>query len=106
MSYDIIILKPMELGTDDLTNVDEVLEIGDEASVLRSLEQVLPGCIHGVFAKDDSFTIEGSLSGKPVTFHPFITQIRHLLVRLILQCISGAIVRTLRFPSDSRIFGV
>jgi len=28
MSYDIIILKPMEPGADDLTNVDEVLETG------------------------------------------------------------------------------
>ncbi|MDC6383477.1 hypothetical protein BW687_025250 [Pseudomonas graminis] len=45
MSYDIIILKPMGPGTDDLANVDDVLEIGDEASVLRSLAHVLPGCI-------------------------------------------------------------
>ncbi|NVZ72571.1 hypothetical protein [Pseudomonas costantinii] len=67
MSYDIIILKPMGPGTDDLANVDEVLEIGDEASVLRSLAQVFPGCIQGIFAKDESFTVEGSLSGKPVT---------------------------------------
>lgn len=67
MSYDIIILKPMGPGTDDLANVDEVLEIGDEASVLRSLAHVLPGCIQEVFAKDESFTVEGSLSGKPVT---------------------------------------
>lgn len=67
MSYDIIILRPMEPGTDDLADVDEVLDIGDETTVLRSLEQVLPGCIQGVFAKDELFTIEGSLSGKPVT---------------------------------------
>lgn len=67
MSYDIIILKPTGPGTGNLANVDDVLEIGDEASVLRSLTQLLPGCIHGVFAKEDSFTIEGSLSGKPVT---------------------------------------
>ena len=67
MSYDIIILKPMGPGTDDLANVNDVLEIGDEASVLRSLAQVLPGCVQGVFARDESFTVEGSLSGKPVT---------------------------------------
>ncbi|QXI31669.1 hypothetical protein [Pseudomonas vanderleydeniana] len=57
MSYNIVILKPMRPGIADLANVDEVLDIGDEASVLESLAQVLPGCIQGVFAKDDSFTI-------------------------------------------------
>ncbi|RMV81475.1 hypothetical protein ALP03_100951 [Pseudomonas amygdali pv. tabaci] len=67
MSYDIIILKPVGSRTDNLADVDEVLDIGDEALVLRSLALVLPGCIQGVFVKDESFTIEGSLSGKPVT---------------------------------------
>jgi hypothetical protein len=62
MSYDIIILKPVGSRTDNLADVGEVLDIGDEALVLRSLALVLPGCIQGVFVKDESFTIEGSLS--------------------------------------------
>lgn len=37
MSYDIIILKPVGSRTDNLANVDEVLDIGDEGLVLRSL---------------------------------------------------------------------
>ncbi|MEQ4285077.1 hypothetical protein [Pseudomonas syringae] len=67
MSYDIIILKPVGSRTNNLADVDEVLDIGDEALLLRSLALVFPGCIQGVFVKDESFTIEGSLSGKPVT---------------------------------------
>ncbi|CRN00656.1 hypothetical protein [Pseudomonas sp. 34 E 7] len=66
MSYDIIILKPVGSRTDNLANVDEVLDIGDEGLVLRSLSWCSRVHPRGV-VKDESFTIEGSFSGKPFT---------------------------------------
>ncbi len=67
MSYDIILLKPADPRTDDLSNIEDVVEMGEETSIITSIEQVFPGCTQGVFTKDESFTVEGSLSGNPVT---------------------------------------
>lgn len=67
MSYDIILLKPDDLDIDNLQDLDEVHEIGSESFVLDALNAVFPGCIDGFFAHGETYTVEGSLSGQPVT---------------------------------------
>ena len=44
MSFDIIILKPTNLSENDLSNVEDVLDIGCHEAVITFLELVFPGC--------------------------------------------------------------
>ena len=67
MSFDIVLLKPVNLNASDLTDIDEVTEVGPSSAVLALLEQVFPGCTQGVFSKGKSFSVESSLTGDPVT---------------------------------------
>jgi len=67
MSFDIIILRPTDLGINDLADVESVEDIGLTASVSTSLDLVFPGCAQGAFAMGDYYVFESVLSGDPVT---------------------------------------
>ncbi|WP_110968826.1 hypothetical protein [Pseudomonas huaxiensis] len=67
MSFDIVLLKPVNLNASDLADIEEVTEVGPSAAVLALLEQVFPGCTQEVFTKGESFSVESSLAGDPVT---------------------------------------
>src|SRR3979490_1559575 len=67
MSFDIIILKPTDMCTSDLTAIERVMDIGSPASVSTSLDSIFPGCTHGVFSAGDSYSVESVQSGDPVT---------------------------------------
>lgn len=47
MSFDIIILKPTDLSENDLSNIEDVLDIGCPEAVITFLELVFPGCAQG-----------------------------------------------------------
>lgn len=67
MSFDIIILKPADLSETDLSNVEDVLDIGCPEAVSTFLELVFPGCVQGAFSADERYSLESAQNGDPVT---------------------------------------
>jgi len=67
MSFDIIILKPTDLSENDLSAVEDVLDIGSPAAVITFLERVFPGCAHGAFWDGERYALESTQNGDPVT---------------------------------------
>ena len=58
MSFDIIILKPTNLSENDLSNVEDVLDIGCHEAVITFLELVFPGCAQGAFSDGERYSLE------------------------------------------------
>jgi len=67
MSFDIIILKPTDLSENDLSAVEDVLDIGSPEAVITFLERVFPGCAHGAFLDGECYALESAQNGDPVT---------------------------------------
>ncbi|WP_137189789.1 hypothetical protein [Stenotrophomonas rhizophila] len=67
MSFDIIILKPTEPSANDLSNVEDVLDIGSPEAVITFLELVFPGCAQGAFSDGERYALESAQCGDPVT---------------------------------------
>ncbi|WP_234779175.1 hypothetical protein [Pseudomonas coronafaciens] len=67
MSFDIIILKPTDLSVNDLSTVEDVLDIGCPEAVITLLEQVFPGCAQGAFLDGERYSLESVQNGDPVT---------------------------------------
>ncbi|MET4615781.1 hypothetical protein ABIA71_001347 [Stenotrophomonas sp. 2619] len=67
MSFDIIILKPTDLSENDLSAVEDVLDIGSPEAVITFLERVFPGCAHGAFLDGERYVLESAQNGDPVT---------------------------------------
>jgi len=67
MSFDIIILKPADLSENDLSAVEDVLDIGSPEAVITFLERVFPGCAHGAFLDGERYALESAQNGDPVT---------------------------------------
>lgn len=67
MSVDIIILKPADLNEIDLSNVEDVLDIGCPEAVITFLELVFPGCVQGAFSDGERYSLESAQNGDPVT---------------------------------------
>jgi len=67
MSFDVIILRPTDLSENDLYNVIDVLDIGDHETVIKLLDLVFPGCANGSFSAGESYSIESTQNGNPVT---------------------------------------
>lgn len=67
MSFDIIILKPTDLSENDLSNVEDVLDIGCPEAVITFLELVFPGCVQDAFSDGEHYSLESAQNGDPVT---------------------------------------
>lgn len=66
MSVDIIVLRPADQQVNDLADVESVNDIGPITSVTQTLEHIFPGCINGVFAVGEAYSLEAQYSGDPV----------------------------------------
>lgn len=67
MSFDIIILKPVNIDAEDLTGVDSLSDIGTLDSVSATLDLIFPGCAQGTCIIGESYSIESTQSGDPVS---------------------------------------
>ncbi|MNL22654.1 hypothetical protein D3C87_1440100 [compost metagenome] len=67
MSFDIIILKPANSDLEDLTSIQDVDPIGTPEAVRGEFDSVFPGIATGLHMSGESFAVEVSTGGNPVT---------------------------------------
>lgn len=66
MSFDIIILKPLKAVVADLTEVEAVSPLGSFEVVSQLFNSTFPGCLEDGFLHGENYSVELSLSGRPV----------------------------------------
>jgi hypothetical protein len=66
MSFDIVILKPIDASIDDISEVEDVIPLGNVETVSAAFNDAFPTCTGGVFVSGESYSVELSLSGQPV----------------------------------------
>jgi hypothetical protein len=66
MSFDIIVLKPTDVSVDDISDVADVVPIGNVDDVSAAFDSVFPNCLQGVFIDGEDYSVEGFVSGNPV----------------------------------------
>ncbi len=66
MSFDIIILKPIDSRIDDISAVEDVTPLGATDFVTKVFNNFFSGCTEGAFTSGDDFSVELMLSGEPV----------------------------------------
>lgn len=67
MSFDIIILKPLNIDAEDLADVESLSDIGTLDSVNATLDSIFPGCAQGTCTVGESYSVESTQSGDPVS---------------------------------------
>ena len=50
MSFDIIILRPLNVDAEDLSAVENLSDIGALDSVNATLDSIFPGCAQGTYS--------------------------------------------------------
>ncbi|WP_074467490.1 hypothetical protein [Pseudomonas flexibilis] len=66
MSFDIIILKPVEVSITDLAEAEEITPLGSTDVVSEKFSAIFPGCLEGGFVSGENYSLELTLSGEPV----------------------------------------
>ena len=67
MSFDIIVIRPLDAAVADISEVAEVLPLGSVDAVSEAFNDVFAGSRDGIFVESDGYAFEISLSGEPVT---------------------------------------
>ncbi len=65
MSFDVIILKPIDISIEDLSEIDNIEQLGKREIVEHIVNQSFPAAVDGVWLTDE-FSVEALLSGEPV----------------------------------------
>lgn len=66
MSFDIIVIKPVNRDADSLNDVREVSPLGDAKAVRRIFEAKFPGAATGMFGNPEEYSLEVTLANDPV----------------------------------------
>lgn len=65
MSFDVILIKPNDLSTEDLSTVEDVALLGDKVFVETAVGLPFPGAMNGIWQSNE-FSVEALISGNPV----------------------------------------
>ena len=65
MSFDVILIKPNDLSIEDLSSVEDVMQLGDKEFVKAAIDLSFPGAVNGLWQSED-FSIEALINGNPV----------------------------------------
>jgi hypothetical protein len=65
MSFDVILIKPNDLSTEDLSAVEDVALLGNKEFVETAIGLSFPGAVNGIWQSNE-FSVEALLSGNPV----------------------------------------
>ena len=66
MSFDILILKLKLPETENLAEVEDVLEIGQPEVIASVINEYFPNCLESYFMAEKGYSFEASLNGSPV----------------------------------------
>lgn len=65
MSFNVILIKPNNLSTEDLSAVEDVVLLGNKSFVETAIGLSFPGAVNGIWQSNE-FSVEALLSGNPV----------------------------------------
>ena len=65
MSFDVILIKPNDLSIEDLSSVEDVMQLGDKEFVEAAIGLSFPGAVNGLWQSEE-FSIEALINGNPV----------------------------------------
>ncbi|WP_287029711.1 hypothetical protein [Pseudomonas sp. UBA6310] len=65
MSFDVILIKPNDLSIEDLSSVEDVMQLGDKEFVEAAIGLSFPGAVNSLWQSKE-FSIEALINGNPV----------------------------------------
>lgn len=65
MSFDVILIKPNDLSTEELSEVEDIALLGDKEFVETVIGLSFPGAVNAIWQSNE-FSVEALLSGDPV----------------------------------------